>query len=335
MNANSNLPSLEGDIILELPDSKRIQLSVQEYQAIFNQITGRSEKITKGYSQAFDINFDEISQLHKKIIQVLQSYEVVAMNYSIIFYHKGEEKIEVSSLDKYDIRINEPIESILFSYKVSIKPTNISMPKFNQPQNYTISVRFVSELALNEDIVNFRKKLPYFMTTFSDIESARFNIEYVDYTIAQNIKNVIGQCIAGFKTLDNMKITSVAIERYRVIQIAIKYIIFITSLISLFYFSPGYLQGDPGFIGISKLSLWYFIFLFFSYKVGNFLSFLAISALHSLKNHSQIFINRGDEKLIEKSRKERKRAVLKFFGTIITNLIISIASSVASAIILK
>lgn len=68
------------------------EISLKAYQDIYHQITGKTEEIRKRYKDSIRIEYSDIEQLHTKINQLFDIYDVVAFNENITIYYEKEKK---------------------------------------------------------------------------------------------------------------------------------------------------------------------------------------------------------------------------------------------------
>lgn len=62
-------------------------VSLQTLQGIYNELTGKSEEVSKSYTKPIQIDFTHIEQLNRKITQVCEQYNIVSSNCSVaVFY---------------------------------------------------------------------------------------------------------------------------------------------------------------------------------------------------------------------------------------------------------
>lgn len=119
---------------------------VKVYQDVYHQITGRTEEIRKRYSENILVTFDEIEQLHHKLKQICDVHNIVASNEVVTVFHEKERKEQFTSFERfraYNANAASPTVSVVLKYNFSIL-----LPGLTRPQEYAVTVRLASRVAL-------------------------------------------------------------------------------------------------------------------------------------------------------------------------------------------
>jgi hypothetical protein len=170
-------------------------ISMQTVQHIYNEITGRSEELSRSYSINHVTSFSDIKQLHIKLCQLYEQYNIVSKNCAVTLYHVDDQKQVFSSFERfelYDRTTLSPVENIRLEYNFLIV-----LPQVKKPQSYQIEINIQSRAAISQRAKlesNVRAEL--FMELFED-RTADFEIKYVDYTVARNIQIAIDSWFKG------------------------------------------------------------------------------------------------------------------------------------------
>lgn len=90
--------SSTADVQVDLGGGQRA--SMQAVQHIYNQITGRSEQLTRLYTINHSTGFDDLGQLNAKICQLYEQYNIVSQNCSITLLHVDDQKQTFSSFER-------------------------------------------------------------------------------------------------------------------------------------------------------------------------------------------------------------------------------------------
>ena len=88
-------------------------------QALYHSVTGKTETVSKQFSENYRITFDDIRQLHAKFQQMCAQWKVLGQNENITVFHVDDNKEVFSSIDRielYDLSQTSPIESITFEF---------------------------------------------------------------------------------------------------------------------------------------------------------------------------------------------------------------------------
>lgn len=170
-------------------------VSMQTVQHIYNEITGRSEELSRSYSLNHITSFADIKQLHVKLCQLLEQYHVVSDNCAVTLYHLDDQKQVFSSFDRfelYDQTTLSPVENVRIEYNFLIV-----LPQVKKQQSYRIEVNIQSRATLAQRArleSNFHADL--FLGMFED-RTASLEIKYIDYSVARNLQNTIDGWFKG------------------------------------------------------------------------------------------------------------------------------------------
>jgi len=128
-----------GDVAISGENGNSQLVSMQLVQDVYNEITGKTEEITKGYKPDYIIKIEDISQLNTKITQLYEQYYIQSSNCSVTIYYEEDQKQVYTSFERfmlYDSSQLSPTESILLTYEFMIV-----LPKTKRVQTYSLSVR--------------------------------------------------------------------------------------------------------------------------------------------------------------------------------------------------
>src|SRR5688500_1816062 len=78
-------------------------VSMKVVQSIYNDITGKSEKLTKRYEDSFQVRMADLEQLHHKISQACEQYDVKALNVAITVAHIDDTAETFSSFERFQL----------------------------------------------------------------------------------------------------------------------------------------------------------------------------------------------------------------------------------------
>jgi hypothetical protein len=125
----------------------RTEISIQVLQGIYHELTGKSEDVSKSYSEPFKITQLDFEQLNYRISQTCEQYQVRAATCSIKVFYINDTQETFSSFDRFrgfNAGSASAVESVLLTYNLMIVP-----PKTGQVQSYTISIRVASRISIN------------------------------------------------------------------------------------------------------------------------------------------------------------------------------------------
>lgn len=145
-------------------------LPVSVMQALYHEVTGKTETIKQNFSWDYTADDEDIIRLCERIVQCIEQYDFKAGDINFSIKHHDGETINCSSIEKfkqYDKSRTEPTSEIIVSIFFLI-----SNPQYARYQNYRIDVT-LSSYVLLKDTRNLRWGSP-------ERSSAVFQIEYVD-----------------------------------------------------------------------------------------------------------------------------------------------------------
>ncbi|MCK7578692.1 MAG: hypothetical protein MZV65_25060 [Chromatiales bacterium] len=77
--------------------------SMQLYQAIYNDITGKTEKLTDTYDVYYELSLNDLFQLENRLKQFCEQYLIEGLNASItIFFTRKDRRAKFSSFEQRD-----------------------------------------------------------------------------------------------------------------------------------------------------------------------------------------------------------------------------------------
>jgi len=310
------------------------QVSLKTYQDIYHQITGKKEELRKSYKDSFCIEYSDIQQLHTKIVQLLDIYNVVAINESITVYYEKERKEQYSSFEKFsafNANGTSPVSSVVLKFDLSIVPA-----KLKQPQEYTVTIRLSSRMSQLREIQEDAP--PFVQGSFISMmvsETAEIRIEYADYIIARGFIETFNEWMKGCKkTKENSLIKwgqkySLLIPPVGKILVSMLYGFFIYLAIDPI------IGANPSFVVFSK----YFVVSSISFYLAINLSNLIFKSIERLIDSytftSWIKLNKGDENAIEDLGKSKNKNLLLFGISSLGVVFLGVISSQISSLIDK
>ena len=298
---------------------------VKMYQDVYHQITGRTEQISKRYDDNLLIGVEEISQLHHKIMQLCDVHNVIAKNETITVFHEKERKEQFTSFKRfsmYNTSSVSPTVNVVLKYNFSIVVSGSQ-----QPQEYTVTIRLASRLALLNEL---RKAPPFIPTLILEMMAgniAEVKVEYADYVVARGFIEAFDEWVAGChsnpenRLMKKMKRFSFILPKVAGPIVAISTLFFSLDTLS----SERYLAVEP--IGLVKFAAVYITGLYLLVSFANLTARLIEDAIDRYMEVSYINLNKGDLKIIGKFSKRKKWMVAEFIGGCILTVVLGILSS--------
>ena len=79
------------------------QITVQQLQQIYSELTGKSESITKYYDDPIRLTLDDIEQLHHRLIQTWEQYRIVSSSCSFTVYYLKNSKDQFNTFERFKL----------------------------------------------------------------------------------------------------------------------------------------------------------------------------------------------------------------------------------------
>ena len=173
------------------------EVSMQVLQDIYNEFTGRSEKLSKTFNCSHHTTFDDLKQLNEKIKQTLEQYNVVSGNCAITLYFLDQGKIEYSAFERfelYDQSSLSAVENVRIKYSFLI-----ILPQTDRAQSYEIDINVHSRAAIRCRAERDSHSPRSFLYQFLSDSTGMAAISFVDYSVARNFMVVIEDWFAALE----------------------------------------------------------------------------------------------------------------------------------------
>src|SRR3546814_13473234 len=98
---------------------KKTEVTLQQLQHIYHELTGATEEISKKYDIGFKIETEELDQLHYRIKQALEQYNVKAKNESVTVFFIDDTKQTFTTFDHFKMMNRAStsiVERVLIQY---------------------------------------------------------------------------------------------------------------------------------------------------------------------------------------------------------------------------
>lgn len=289
---------------------RNFEITAQQYQDIYNQITGKTETIGKRYSSNILVDLDEVKQLDHKIKQLCDIHDIIAQNETITVFHQKERKEQFTSFDRFELYNQNnasPTLSIVLKYNFSIRPS-----KINRPQEYTVTIKLTSRTATIKEL---EKDAPPFVRRgligMMAANTAEVKVEYVDYVLARTFMEAFEEWIEGCEKTTPNQIIKIS-QKYSYLLPKTGSILVGTAVAYYAFEAARDLDlTTQTSIDILQFGIVY-IAGFHLLKQLAFSSFrLLESSIDSFVDVSYIKLNKGDGNLIGEIKSKNKAAILK------------------------
>jgi hypothetical protein len=287
------------------------QITVQQLQQIYNELTGKSESINKYYEEPIRLELDDIEQLHHRLIQTWEQYHIISSNCYFTVYYLKNTKDQFNTFDRFKLQIgsgSEPVESILLKYEFLI-----ILPNLTKAQTYSISIRAVSRLALERRMREGTTSpiLPRFIRLMGR-NTASVEITYADYAVARNFLSTIDDWFKTIpKSVENKAMKFLQSYSYWVPRTGRFATAVIVTLLVMSMLPHFVTAKEPSLLSLAQFFLWSALGVYVAYTLAGWSTSFAEIAIDCWSEISYVKLNRGDELEIAKIQRENRGHLLK------------------------
>lgn len=281
------------------------QLPKTALQALYHEITGKTEKLFKMWDRKVVVRQNDLTQLKEKICQQIEIHDAIGPTILVEVSHEDSESQAFSSWDKflqYDLTRTTPIDEITIKVEFLVK-----LPKIDKHHRYIIEIGVRSDLAHTP---NFFADIP--KRLILQLPTARCKIEYVDYLVAKGFLHVVE---SWFNSLED-SVTSYHFPFLQRHSVHFRFVFlrlgYMASAVFALLSAPWFLNIAP--VSLSDVIRWGFT----SFMVAS-VTALVVFVLAEWCEHlvdrteaiSTILINRGDEKRFAEKQNRNKQLTFK------------------------
>lgn len=125
-----------------LPDSggQSTEVSLQVYQQVYNDLTGKSEHLRRLWLDPHVITASDLEQLHQRLEQCAEQYRMLASHVQVSVTYNNQESERFSSFEKFvrtGLERNNPTEEVELVYDFLLE-----LPKVQEAKPYRIELAF-------------------------------------------------------------------------------------------------------------------------------------------------------------------------------------------------
>ncbi len=320
--------------VIRISAGEGSEISLKTYQDIYHQITGKTEEIRKRYKDSICIEYGDIEQLHTKINQLFDVYDVVAFNESITIYYEKERKEQFTSFEKFsafNANCTSPVSNIVIKYEISIVPA-----KLKKPQEYSVTIRLSSRV---QQLRELKEDAPPFMqgplAAMVASETAEIRVEYADYVIARGFTEAFDEWMNGCKKTKEVPIIKWAQANSHYIPPIGKIIISILYGFFIYMAIEPTLGSEPTLTIFAKYLVLSAVTFVVAVNLAHITFKLIERAIDSYTFISWIKLNKGDEQVIEDSSTSQMKNIIILTASTIGAIVIGVISSQLSNLIDK
>ncbi|HAC70279.1 MAG TPA: hypothetical protein DCF41_01005 [Arcobacter skirrowii] len=319
------------DIVVkqDINSSEKNNLTFQEYQSIYNELTNKVESLRKRFQKSFILEKTHVQHLHEIIKTVNSQYKIVSLNTNVVVYQSDKTKKTYSSIENF-LKIDTLIkatESIQIEYNILIDSQNI-----NKKQNYKISILLVSDLISFEKI---RDEIPIEIVDLIEKDNISINIEYIDYIVAKNYLNYLNDWVDDISDKVNPLDEQLSKNKYKIANI-LKLIVLTTSICLVISYIPKYImETETNMQVLVKYLIYSMLIFYISEKISVFVSYIVKKSLIYLNNYSAIIFTTEDKKNYDIYKNSRKRRIRVFAMTFVLTIVYGVISSIIATTIME
>lgn len=324
-------PSASGDLaVVGEGTPSETKVSIQLLQGIYHELTGKTEDVSKSYSDPFQATLSDFEQLNFRITQCCEQYNIQAENCSVKVYYINDTQETFSSFERFasfNAGTTSAVESVLITYNFLIV-----LPKAGKPQSYTLSVRLASRIAVESQM---RDNMPFHLPKILRTMGSRtgvVNVKYIDYAVARSLLNTADQWFDGLTKTQTSKTWKYVTSRTHYLPIISRYIVGIVVAYLAYRSTNQFIPTNANLQQLAIFSLLTFVGLFSAYRLAHHLGSAAENSLDKWSQLSYLSLTSGDKNLIlkasEENRKSAIHAIIKFAGalsiSILANIVVSL-----------
>lgn len=338
MGTTSNEKALEsgasGDLaVVGEGTPNETKVSIQLLQGIYHELTGKTEDVSKSYSEPFQTTLSDFEQLNHRVLQCCEQYNIKAANCSVKVYYVNDTQETYSSFERFasfNAGTTSAVESVLITYNFLIV-----LPKVDKPQSYTVSVRLASRIAVESQM---RENMPFHMPKILRTMGNRtgvVNVKYVDYAVARSLLNTADQWFEGLTKCETSNSWKYITRRTHYLPIIARYVVGVIVAYLAYRTAGHFVPAGATLQQLAVFILLAFVGLFSAYRLAHHLGRAAEDSLDGWSQLSYLSLTVGDKSLIRKASKENRKngiaAFVKFGMALLVSVLAKIVVSALTA----
>lgn len=309
-----------GDGGVRLSDGTPVSLQV--VQAVYREITGKTEKLAKEYQTSHQVTFADIENLYAKISQLTEQYAIQASSCAVTIFHIDDQREVFSSFERariFEAGSLSPVENVQLEFRFLIKP-----PLVEKAAPCDIVVNVHSRIGLMEK-AKTQNEIFEEMMYFVASRTGSVSIKYVDYAVARTVLRAIDEWFEGLPQAADLPFERQIRKLSNYGPVAFKYG---TAALCGWWISRIFL--DRSGVGIEEavsFGVLAFTLIFVASGVGYQLGEILERSIARFRPLSFVKLNRGDEKLIQSFGKSHAWLVAKALASVLGICLLNIMSN--------
>ncbi|MCO7250183.1 hypothetical protein [Pseudoalteromonas sp. Ps84H-4] len=322
-----------GDIVLG-DESTSKAISFQLAQAFYNELTGKSERLTEDYDHPFILTINDIEQLNNLITQSTAQFTVVSSNSNFAIKYLNNSSERFSSIERLKLHAgtkSHPVEEVFLNYSFLFV-----LPQVRKPQEYKVSIRLVSKTAKVESMKKHVQHLPVSipLSQFEKKFTCKVIVDFVDVTVATNFMSIVNSWVNNLHPTQSSLFLKSLTKISHIFPYVCKYGLLFAGSFYVYSEVPTYFTS-PEPASTSKFILLSLLFVYMLLKFGQKLGRKAERSIDNIYQQSYINFSKCDQLLYENSASSIRLSVLKSFLYITTTIFLGVTSSVIATFVLN
>lgn len=289
-----------GNVPVEASDRHKIA------QAIYHAVTGKTEKLSRAFSENYRVTFPDIEQLFAKCDQMCGQWNLLNRTTNITVHHLDDNTQNFSSLDRfraYDLSQTSPVEALTVEFNLLL-----NLPNVEKPQPYKIVIRIISTITLMRRMEQDMPP-PSFLRFFR-AGPVVVEIEYVDYIIARSMMAIIDSWMNEVQISEKRKLLLFIQRNSHWLPRISGALLLMLSSVASYNSAPSVLSANSGDQLLAQFLIATFAFVAASMYAGSWLGRLTEGFIDKIQELSYVKLNRGDDRQINEFIKSNKLSMI-------------------------
>jgi hypothetical protein len=325
INKENDVGNSSGDMaVIGEGTPNRTPISIQVLQNIYHELTGKSEEVSKSYDDAFHVALNDFKQLHLRIQQTCEQYQIKAGNISVSVFYINDTKDTFSSFDRFEqfnAGSTSAVESVLLTYNFLIV-----LPKISQPQSYTVTIRVANPVAIQRKMNDDMFSVPKIFKLMGGPRTAVVNVKYVDYAVARAMLNTIDEWFNGLPKSQSGWLWKFVRKHTDYIPLITKYAAGFTVATIFACNVSSFLPTTATIRDLAQFSILAFATTFAAYKISYHLGSAAEDSIDSWVDIAYISITDGDKRELKLAEARNKKNLFFAGVKLLGGLLVSVAA---------
>ena len=302
-------------IVTELTNEEKLQdlstsndVALDLYFKIHDKVNARSEEISKSYKENILVKFEDVRELHNKILQSIKSLHPARNNLGIrisVSHNEGEsEKFNsFEEFEKHNVTSPNPTSNIMMRYVFTLFDAETK-----QFETYKVTGVIGSRVAQLKEI---EKEAPSFISgaiiSSMVTTTAKITIQYEDYVKARHFTAMFDEWVKGCEVSNNVDFINTLKKFTHLIPRVGKLLVYV--LLAMFTANAIDIHLITNDLSVKFIVVYASVFVVVGGLAETFLRKIETS-IDSYLALSYLCINKGDAKLIKEYSDRNKSSIV-------------------------